>query len=162
MIPRENFHKQYISEGLDLPPVKRLDGLLIFIITRRNTVVPIVSKLTPEQAAAAFMLGESVESTGGDPKRVGESVRVVGTNPFIIGDECEEGNRFYEFIKKYPAKVRYYLLNTGGVGEIIDKAADGTKVVKQKVLRVEIPEMASIIRGIARDTIEWEQAGGES
>lgn len=157
VIPRENFHKQYISEGLDLPPVKRLDGLLIFIITRRNTVVPIVSKLTPEQAAAAFMLGESVESTGGDPKRVGESVRVVGTNPFTIGDEYEEGNRFYKFIKKYPTKVRCYLLNTGGVGEIIEKAADGTKVVKQKVLRVEIPEMASIIRGIARGTIEWEK-----
>jgi len=155
VIPRENFPKKYVSESLDLPPIESLDGLLIFIITRRNTVVPIVSKLTPEQAAAAFMLGESVESTGGDPKRVGESVRVVGTNPFIIGDEAEEGNRFYEFIKKFPAKIQCYLLNTGGVGELVGTRENGTKVVKQKVLRVEIPEMASIIRGIARGTIEW-------
>jgi len=156
VIPRENFPKRYVSKSLDLPPVDKLDGLLIFVITRRNTVVPIVSKLTPKQAAAAFMLGESVESTGGDPTRIGESVRTVGTNPFIIGDESEEGNRFYEFIKKYP-KVQCYLLNTGGVGEIMEKTEDGTKVVKQRTLRVEIPEMASIIRGIARGAIEWKK-----
>jgi len=156
VIPRENFPKRYVSKSLDLPPVDKLDELLIFIITRRNTVVPIVSKLTPEQAAAAFMLGESVESTGGDPTRIGESVRTVGTNPFIIGDESEEGNRFYGFIKKYP-KVQCYLLNTGGVGEIMEKTEDGTKVVKQRTLRVEIPEMASIIRGIARGAIGWEK-----
>jgi phosphoenolpyruvate carboxykinase (ATP) len=42
------------------------------------------------------------------------------------------------------------------VGEIIEKDANGRKITKQKVLRVEISEMAAIIRGIARDSIEWE------
>jgi phosphoenolpyruvate carboxykinase (ATP) len=101
------------------------------------------------------MLGESIETSGSDPRRAGESVREVGTNPFIIGDEAEEGNRFYEFIKKHEDKIQLYQLNTGGVGEIILRAEDGTKIVKQKVVRVEIPEMASIIRAIARGEIGW-------
>lgn len=89
-------------------------------ITRRNTIVPIVSKLTPEQAAA-FMLGESIETTASDPCRAGESVRVVGTNPFIIGDETKEGHIFYRLLKRNGDKIQCYLLNTGGVGEIIEE-----------------------------------------
>lgn len=101
------------------------------------------------------MLGESIETSAGDPRRAGESVREVGTNPFIIGSEAEEGNWFYEFVKKNPDKVQCYLLNTGGIGEVAEKNNDGTKVVRQNVTRVEIPEMAAIIRGIVRGTIEW-------
>ena len=77
---------EFMCESLNLLPIAKLDRLMLAFITRRNTVMPIASKLSSEQAAAAFMLGESIESTGGDPKRAGESVRVVGTNPFIIGD----------------------------------------------------------------------------
>jgi phosphoenolpyruvate carboxykinase (ATP) len=130
--------------------------MIVIVITRRNTVVPIASKLTPEQAAAAFMLGESIETSAGDPRRAGESVREVGTNPFIVGSEAEEGNWFYEFVKRHENKIQCYLLNTGGVGERREEGKDGNKVLKQAVLRVEIPEMAAIIRGIARNDIEWE------
>ena len=147
--------KPYITPAINLPPVSEVDGLIVIFITRRNTVVPIASKLTPEQGAAAFMLGESIETSAGDPRRAGESVREVGTNPFIVGSEAEEGNWFHEFVKKHPEKIQCYLLNTGGVGEIMEKNDDGTKVVKQKVTRVEIPEMAAIIRGIAKGTTEW-------
>ncbi|MBS7622089.1 phosphoenolpyruvate carboxykinase [Candidatus Bathyarchaeota archaeon] len=154
IMQRDDFG-EYRSPTVNLPPVNEMDGLIIIFITRRNTVVPIASKLTAEQAAAAFMLGESVETSGSDPRRAGESVREVGTNPFIIGDEAEEGNRFYEFVKRHEDKIQFYQLNTGGVGEIILRAEDGSKIVKQKVVRVEIPEMAAVIRGIARGEIEW-------
>jgi len=154
IMQRDDFG-DYRSPTVNLPPINELDGLIIIFITRRNTVVPIACKLTAEQAAAAFMLGESIETSGSDPRRAGESVREVGTNPFIIGDEAEEGNRFYEFIKKHEDKIQLYQLNTGGVGEIILRAEDGTKIVRQKVVRVEIPEMASIIRATARGEIEW-------
>lgn len=146
----------YASESINLPALEELDGLKILFITRRNTVLPIASKLTPQQAIAAFMLGESIETSAGDPTRAGESVRVVGTNPFIIGDETEEGNRFYEFVMGHSEKIECFLLNTGGVGEIIEQR-EGKKFVRQKVLRVEIPEIAAIIRGIVRGNIEWER-----
>ena len=154
IMQRDDFGK-YKSESINLPPVSELDGLIIIFITRRNTVVPIISKLTLEQAAAFFMLGESIETSASNPERAGESVREVGTNPFIVGDKAEEGNRFYEIISKYPEKVQCYLLNTGGVGEIMEKDENGRKIIKQRVLRIQIPETAAIIRGIVRGSIEW-------
>jgi phosphoenolpyruvate carboxykinase (ATP) len=142
------------SENVNLPPLDELDGMIVIFITRRNTVVPIASKLTLEQAATAFMLGESVETSAGDPRLAGESVREVGTNPFIVGDEAYEGNWFYDFLKRHGDKVQCYLLNTGGVGEIRENGKDGNKILKQ-ALRVEIPEMATVIRGIVRNSAEW-------
>jgi phosphoenolpyruvate carboxykinase (ATP) len=156
IMQRDDFG-EYKAKSVDLPPYDQLDGVIMAFITRRHTVAPIAAKLTLEQAAAIFMLGESIETSGSDPKRAGESVREVGTNPFIVGSYAEEGNRFYEFIKKYPEKVQCYLLNTGGVGEIIEKDAEGNRIVKQKVKRIEINEMASIIRAIVRGTINWKK-----
>jgi len=141
------------SESVNLPPLDELDGMIIIFITRRNTVVPIASKLTLEQAAAAFMLGESVETSAGDPRRAGESVREVGTNPFIVGDEAYEGNWFYDFLKRHSDKIQCYLLNTGGVGE--NRKEDKNNEILRQAVRVEIPEMAAIIRGIVRGSIEW-------
>nr|CAJ75104.1 similar to phosphoenolpyruvate carboxykinase [Candidatus Kuenenia stuttgartiensis] len=152
---RSDLHP-YISESIDLPAIDEMDGLIVAFITRRHTVVPLAAKLTPEQAGAVFMLGESIETSAGDPKRAGESVRSVGTNPFIIGDKSYDGNWFYDFVKRNEGKVQCYQLNTGGVGEIIEKLPDGKKVTKRKVKRVEIVEMSAIIRGIVRGTIKWE------
>ena len=144
------------SESVNLPSLAELDGMIIIFITRRNTVVSIASKLTLEQAAAVFMLGESVETSAGDPSRTGESVREVGTNPFIVGDEAFEGNWFYDFLKRHSSKVQCYLLNTGGIGEIRRERDGSNKILKQAV-RVEIPEMAAIIRGIVRNSVSWKR-----
>jgi phosphoenolpyruvate carboxykinase (ATP) len=155
VIPREAM-RPYISEDINMPPLEELDGLMIFFITRRMTVLPLASKLTSEQAATAFMLGESIETSAGDPLKVGQSVRVVGTNPFVIGDPVNEGNWFYDFVKANEDKVQCFLLNTGGVGEIAERDANGKRVIKQPVLRVDISEMSAIIRNILRGTIEWQ------
>jgi len=144
------------SESVNLPSLAELDGMIIIFITRRNTVVPIASKLTLEQAAAVFMLGESVETSAGDPSRTGESVREVGTNPFIVGDDAFEGNWFYDFLKRHSSKVQCYLLNTGGIGEI-RKERDGSNKILKQAVRVEIPEMAAIIRGIVRNSVSWKR-----
>ena len=155
VIPREAM-SPHIGSRIDLPPLEELDGLVIAFITRRMTVLPLVSKLNAAQAAATFMLGESVETSAGDPRRAGESVRVVGTNPFLIGSEADEGNWFYDFLKRNEGKVHCFLLNTGGVGEIRERDDKGRSVIKQAVLRISIEEMASMIRGIARNSIQWE------
>ena len=154
VIPRTSFG-EYVGGDINLPSLDQLDGMVVAFITRRMTVLPMVSRLSPEQAAAAFMLGESVETSAGDPRRAGESVRVVGTNPFLIGSEAEEGNWFYDFLKNNGDKVQCYLLNTGGVGEILERDEQGRAKVQQPVTRVPIPEMSAMIRGILRNSLEW-------
>lgn len=119
---------------------------MILFITRRKTVVPPIVKLTSEQAGAFFMLGESIETSAGDPAHAGESVRVVGTNPFIIGSEDEEGNIFFNFVKKN--NIQCYLLNTGRFG-FKDKENQGEKIT--------IKHSSKCIVEAARDNIQWKK-----
>ncbi|HUW82932.1 MAG TPA: phosphoenolpyruvate carboxykinase (ATP) [Phycisphaerae bacterium] len=118
ILPLRALPKERLYESIDLPPLDELDQVCFIFNTRRNTVVPIMSELTPEQAAAYFMLGESIETAAGDPTRIGQSLRQPGTNPFMIGHAAEEGNMFYEYVNRYRDKIRCFLMNTGGVGEI--------------------------------------------
>jgi phosphoenolpyruvate carboxykinase (ATP) len=155
IMQRSDFGK-HRSDSLNMPPLEDLDGMIILFVTRRNTVVPPVSKLNAEQAAAAFVLGESIESSGSDPARAGESVRIVGMNPFIVGDPAKEGNMMYEFARKNKDKLQFYLFNTGGVGEVAERK-EGRRIVHQQPEDIGIAESATIIRGIARGEIEWEK-----
>lgn len=102
--------------------------------------MPPIARLSTEQAAIAFMLGESVETSAGDPSRVGESIRVVGTNPFIVGSEGEEGNRFRDLIADLD--IECYVINTGAVGT--DDPID-----------VGVEETVAVLEGAARNRIEW-------
>ncbi|UCF05824.1 MAG: phosphoenolpyruvate carboxykinase (ATP) [bacterium] len=100
----------YTDDRIDLD---RVD--YIFFITRRETIVPPVARLNTEQAAAFFMLGESILTSAADPTKAGLSVRSVGTNPFIVGSEGEEGDIFYDILRANP-HIQCFLLNTGGFG----------------------------------------------
>ncbi len=128
----------YTDNEIDLP---RAD--IIIFITRRNDIVPPVARLTPEQGAAFFMLGESIETSAGDPTQAGKSKRVVGTNPFIVGDEAEEGNIFLKFLRDNP-KSECFLMNTGRVG-----GPGGEDIT--------IGDSTAIMKEIARGEIEWEK-----
>lgn len=116
-------------------------NILVFIC-RRNDIVPPVIKLTSEQGAAFFMLGESVETSAGDPTQAGKSKRVVGTNPLIIGPEAEEGNRFYDILKAHP-DMAVYVINTGRIG-----GENGEKITVQ--------ESVEILTQICRGSIKWQ------
>lgn len=118
----------------------------IIFITRRDDVVPLVVKLDPEQAAAFFMLGESIETSAGDPTKAGQAKRQVGTNPFIVGPEAEEGNRFLEIVRRNPG-IECYLLNTGSIG----KNADFPGV------KIKIKDSTVIMEQIARGTVRWQE-----
>ncbi len=148
---------EFKADSIDSPPAEEIDGVVFAINTRRHDVVPIASRLTLPQLAAFFALGESVRTAADDPTKVGESVRVVGTDPFIVGDEAEHVNRFYEILQAIgPEKVHGYLLNTGGSGELY-QGEGAQRRLAQKVKRVEIVEMAGVIRNILRGTVEWEK-----
>ena len=136
--------------SIDLPPLAQLDGLIVAFMVRKYTVVPVASRLTPEQAAVAFLLAESIDASSSDAKE-------IGGNPLLVGEPGDEANAFYELVRSHEGKIGCYMLNTGGVGELVEQRLDGARKVASKVTRVEIPEMSAIIRGIARDTIRWRE-----
>jgi phosphoenolpyruvate carboxykinase (ATP) len=134
-------HIRGTGDGIDLPKANK-----IVFITRRNDVIPVCARLTPEQAAAYFMLGESIETSAGDPTKAGQAKREVGTNPFIVGPEHEEGNRLLGILRENP-DMQAYILNTGSIG-----AKDGSPGEK-----ITIKISTEIMKQIAKDGIAWEK-----
>ncbi len=123
------------GEEIDLQGVDQ-----VFFITRNPTMPP-VAKLSPTEAAAAFMLGESIQTSAGDPSKAGEAIRVVGTNPFIIGSKGEEGNRLRELVSDLG--VDCFVLNTGHLG---NEAKD-----------IGVNHSVTILREIARGSVTWHE-----
>ncbi|MBA7650117.1 Phosphoenolpyruvate carboxykinase (ATP) [subsurface metagenome] len=116
----------------------------IIFINRRYDVLPPVVRLTPEWAAAAFMLGESVETSAGDPAEAGKLRRVVGTNPFIVGSKDEEGNIFLNILRNNP-NIQCFILNTGRIGGM------------DRGRKITVRDSVKIMEMIARDKIAWKK-----
>jgi phosphoenolpyruvate carboxykinase (ATP) len=152
-----------MADSINLPNLDELDGLAFAFITRRNSIMPFAQRLTPEQGVLAYLWGESTHSFATQPAKAGESVRIVGTDDFIIGSEARKVNRFcnivMSLVEKYPGKVQFFQYNTGGVGEIIDESeVNGVKQKKliRKVTRVPINLMAALQKGDLRRTNEYQ------
>ena len=128
-----------------LPPanIERADYILL--LTRNENVVPAVSKLDREQAAAAFMLGESQGTSAGGASEAGKFLRIPGTNPFFAYRDDWQGNRFYELLQQVPLEV--YLLNTGRVG-----GPEGDERSKN----VSPEHTSAVVRGIISGSIQWD------
>ncbi|UCE23200.1 MAG: phosphoenolpyruvate carboxykinase (ATP) [Candidatus Zixiibacteriota bacterium] len=147
----------------DLPPLDELDGMVFAFITRRNTIMQFSQRLSPMQAVLAYLWGESSHSYASNPAKAGESVRTVGTDPFIVGSRAAKVNHFHriimELVDNYPGKVFFYQYNTGGMGEIIETGNKGTaKKVIRKTERVPIETMAAIQRGDLRQTNRYAES----
>ena len=152
------------SKSVNLPPLEELDGLIFAFITRRNTIMNFSQELTPEQAVLAYLWGESTHSYASQPLKAGESVRIVGTDPFIVGSRAKKVNRFYEIImtlvNNYPGKLKFMQYNTGGIGEIIETSEENGQKKKRlirKVKRVPINLMANIQKGDLRGANVYEK-----
>ncbi|MDP8239391.1 MAG: phosphoenolpyruvate carboxykinase (ATP) [Candidatus Hatepunaea meridiana] len=151
-------------KGLNLPTLDEFDCLTFAFITRRNTIMSFAQELTAEEAILAYLWGESTHSYASQPAKAGESTRIVGTDPFIVGSRARKVNRFKNIImdlsERYPGKLRFYQYNTGGMGEIIemiDTPQGKKKKLVRKVMRVPIPLMAAIQRGDLRGTNTYEK-----
>jgi phosphoenolpyruvate carboxykinase (ATP) len=155
ILPLRALPKERRFESIDFPPLDEMDSVYFILNTRRNTVVPILQELTAEQCAAYFMLGESIETAAGDPSQAGRSIRVVGTNPFIVGDFAQEGNLFYEYLKRYGSKIRCFLMNTGGVGELPNPA--DLRSPLRPPSRPWKNGIGYITRALFRDTATWSE-----
>ena len=126
----------------DAREVGPVDALLI--LNRNEDIIPAVARLTEEQAAAYFMLGETTGTSAGGAAEAGKFLRVPGTNPFFPMPHGLQGNRILELLATHP--IETYLLNTGRVG-----GPDGDERSK----KVSIPDTSACVEGIAEGSISW-------
>ena len=118
----------------------------LLILNRNENIIPAVAKLTQEQSAAYFMLGETTGTSAGGVEEEGRFLRVPGTNPFFPLPHGLQGNRLLELLATHP--IETYLLNTGRVG--------GTEE-DDRSKKVKIPHTSACVKGIAEQTIEFEE-----
>jgi phosphoenolpyruvate carboxykinase (ATP) len=118
----------------------------LLILNRNDNIIPGVARLSREQAAAYFMLGETKGTSAGGAAEEGVALRVPGTNPFYPYRDEDQANRFWELMGAHPFDV--YLVNTGRVGGSDDHP--GSK-------KLEIEHSGAIVEAIAEGTITWER-----
>jgi len=118
----------------------------LLILNRNDNIIPAVARLSREQAAAFFMLGETQGTSAGGKAEEGRALRVPGTNPFYPHRDEQQANRFWELMESCDFEV--FLLNTGRVG---GKA----EVPRSK--KVAIEHSGAIVKAIAEGTIAWER-----
>jgi phosphoenolpyruvate carboxykinase (ATP) len=117
----------------------------LLILNRNDNIIPGVARLSREQAAAFFMLGETKGTSAGGAAEEGKALRVPGTNPFYPYRDEQQANRFWELMGTHPFDV--YLVNTGRVG-----GADRDPNSK----KLEIEHSGAIVKAIAEQSIAWE------
>src|SRR3990172_163406 len=141
---RAVFEMQDLMSYEDARNVGTVDYLLI--LNRNENIIPAVAKLSQEQAAAFFMLGETTGTAAGGASEEGKFLRVPGTNPFFPLPHGLQGNRLLELLAEYP--IETYLLNTGRVGG---------KDANDRSKKVKIPHTSACVKGIAEQTIKWDE-----
>ncbi|HEX5630188.1 MAG TPA: phosphoenolpyruvate carboxykinase (ATP) [Acidimicrobiia bacterium] len=137
-----------VIAGADIPGfiapanVERADFMLI--LNRNASIVPAVTRLTRDQAAAYFMLGETQGTSAGGVAEAGKALRVPGTNPFFAYRHEWQGNRLREILDTCELEV--FVLNTGRVG-----GGDGD----ERSRKITPAVSAAIVSAITHGGIEW-------
>jgi phosphoenolpyruvate carboxykinase (ATP) len=139
---RAVFRMDDLGRYRDARDVGSVDYLLI--LNWNENIIPAVAKLSTEQAAAYFMLGETTGTSAGGKAEEGKFLRVPGTNPFFPLPHGLQGNRILELLASHPIDV--FLMNTGRVGG--REGDDRSKKVK-------IPHSSAVVKAIAEGTIAW-------
>ena len=139
---RAVFEMSDLQHYRDAREVGTVDYLLI--LNRNENIIPAVAKLSQEQAAAYFMLGETTGTSAGGAAEAGIFLRVPGTNPFFPLPHGLQGNRILELLASHP--IETYLLNTGRVG---GKADD------DRSKKLKIPHTSACVKGIAEGSISF-------
>jgi phosphoenolpyruvate carboxykinase (ATP) len=141
---RAVFEMQDLSGYEDARNVGPVDYLLI--LNRNENIIPAMAKLTQDQAAAYFMLGETTGTSAGGAAEEGKFLRVPGTNPFFPLPHGFQGNRLLDLLASHP--IETFVLNTGRIGGKEDD--DRSKKVK-------IPHTSACVKAIAEQTVVFEE-----
>ncbi|MFC1999281.1 phosphoenolpyruvate carboxykinase (ATP) [Chloroflexota bacterium] len=134
VVQRRDF--MHASHSID---VERVDNL---ILITRGPLVPAIAKLTLEEAVAFMVLGQAMESSAGDPTRAGKIRTEFFYDPFVAGDRSQHANILYGILRGL-THMKYYLINTGGVGEghaFKEIRLEHTLAVLDSLLRAEIED----------------------
>ncbi|NLE39670.1 MAG: phosphoenolpyruvate carboxykinase (ATP) [Pirellulaceae bacterium] len=118
---------------------ERIDN--IFIISR-GSIIPAIAKLTHAQATAFMVLGQSMESSAGDPTQAGKIKNVFFYDPFVAGDRAAHANLFHDILKNNQ-QIHCYLINTGWIGKgesMRDIRLRDTMNILDAVLRDELKQ----------------------
>ena len=125
---------------------RQIDHADFMLILNRNAgIIPAVARLTRDQAAGYFMLGETTGTSAGGKAEAGKFLRVPGTNPFFCYRHEWQANRLRELLETTDMEV--FLMNTGRVGGPAgdERSRDVTPTIS-----------AAIVSAIAHGGIEWE------
>ena len=117
----------------------------LLILNRNDNIIPAVARLSREQAAAFFMLGETQGTSAGGKAEEGKALRVPGTNPFFPYRDEQQANRLHELMET--CRFEVFLLNTGRIGGGTDEPASK---------KIEIEHSGTAVKAIAEGTIRWE------
>ena len=154
VISRELLGENCRDESVNMPSLNDLDELIFIFMAKNFTVVPIVSKLTDEQAAACYMFSEPFDAMASEFGKC-DGKNTLASMPAGLGNNTEDVNQFYSLLKKYDSKIECFMINNGGVGELVETFIDGSRKIKKKVTRVSIPEISQVIRALVKKNIEW-------
>jgi phosphoenolpyruvate carboxykinase (ATP) len=137
-----------VISGRDIPgfvaPANVSTADFMLILNRNWNIIPAVTRLTKDAAAAYFMLGETQGTSAGGAAEAGKALRVPGTNPFFAYRHEWQGNRLRELLDTCDLEV--YVLNTGRVG-----GPDGD----ERSRKITPAISAAIVASIAHGGIEW-------
>jgi phosphoenolpyruvate carboxykinase (ATP) len=127
-----------------LPPASAIG-----VLNRNTNIIPAVVRFrTPAQAAAYFMLGETM-GTAASGADAGKAKRSPFTNPFFPLRDEMQANRYMELARSMPG-VFNFMMNTGWVG------GDEEAEKRGRALKVKIRHSSAILQALADGNVEWE------
>jgi len=131
------------GDSLNLPPTAAIG-----VLNRNTNIIPgVVRFRNPAQAAAYFMLGETM-GTAASGADAGKAKRSPFTNPFFPLRNEQMANRYMEIAQTMPG-VFNFMMNTGWVG------GDENDEKAGRALKVKIRHSSAILQALADGSIEW-------
>jgi len=137
----------HASTYIDVP---RVDN---FILITRGPLIPAISRLSREQAAALMVLGQAMESSAGNPALAGTIRGEFFYDPFVAGSRAAHANRFYEILQGLP-DMKFYLLNTGGIGVLARSSGDLEESMESRYRDIGLQDTMAILDSLLRGGLE--------
>ena len=124
-----------------------------FVLITRGPLIPAISRLTREQAAALMVLGQAMESSAGNPALAGTIRSEFFYDPFVAGDRAAHANRFYGIQTCLP-EMNYYLLNTSGIGSVVRNGGDPDEPADSRYRNIRLEDTMAILDSLLRGGLE--------